>query len=49
MVELLKARKADGIASDLHVFASAATNEFDRKFHAAVASGKASQDQLWPI
>src|SRR5262249_3440010 len=30
MVDLLEARKADGMASDLHVFARAATNEFDR-------------------
>ena len=30
-VDLLKARKADGLASDLHVFARAVTNEFDRQ------------------
>lgn len=31
MVDLLKARKADGLASDLNVFARAATHEFDRQ------------------
>ena len=31
MVDLLRARKADGQASDLHVFARAATNEFDKQ------------------
>ncbi len=31
VVDLLEARKADGVASDLHVFARAATNEFDRQ------------------
>jgi integrase len=31
VVDLLEARKADGMASDLHVFARAATNEFDRQ------------------
>lgn len=31
MVDLLKARKRDGLASDLHVFARAATDEFDRQ------------------
>ncbi len=35
MVELLEARKADGLASDLHVFARAATNEFDRQISRA--------------
>jgi integrase len=31
MIDLLKTRQADGLASDLHVFARAATNEFDRQ------------------
>jgi len=31
MVELLNTRKADGLASEVHVFARAATNEFDRQ------------------
>lgn len=31
MVDLLKARKREGLASDLHVFARASTNEFDRQ------------------
>src|SRR6185295_9594137 len=31
VVDLLEARKADGVTSDLHVFARAATNEFDRQ------------------
>jgi len=31
MVDLLKARKQEGLASDLHVFARAVTNEFDRQ------------------
>ena len=35
MVDLLEARKADGLASDLHVFARAVTNEFDRQISRA--------------